>query len=271
MAYEQILFEKRGRVGLITMNRPEKLNAWTDTMMAEMRDAIRTANADDGIGAIVLTGAGRAFCAGADIGSFRAQREAADAGETRTSGNSARTNAEDNWVSFIRNNQKPTIAAINGACVGIGITQILPFDIRIASEEARIGFFFIRMGLVPELASSAILAQMVGVSRALEWCLTGRMLSPTEAKEAGLLSEVVAPGDLLTRALALGEQLAAQSPLAMRSIRTLIYENALNGDVLDVMRREGAALAEAYASWEHKEAITAFFEKRPADFTRRPA
>ncbi|MCZ2108357.1 MAG: enoyl-CoA hydratase/isomerase family protein [Dehalococcoidia bacterium] len=186
MAFEQITYETRGKVGLITLNRPEKMNAWTYTMMGEIREAMNQANADPAVGAIVITGAGRAFCAGADISdTFKAQ---IDAGSTRQ----ASATGAENWVQFVQQNPKPTIAAINGAAVGIGITLILPFDIRLASTEARIGMFFVRMGLVPELASSHLLPQLVGSGRALEWCLTGRMIPAAEAREAGLVSEVLA-------------------------------------------------------------------------------
>jgi enoyl-CoA hydratase/carnithine racemase len=129
--------------------------------------------------------------------------------------------------------------------------------------------FFVKMGLVPELASSALLPQMVGQARALEWCLTGRLISANEAREAGLVSEVVAADKLLDRAVELGEQLAGQSAFAMTKIRTLLLQNASETDVAAVMRREGEALNAAYRSWEHKEAIDAFLGKRPADFTKQ--
>lgn len=265
MSYEQITYERTGHVGLITMNRPEKLNAWTTKMGEETRDAIEEANADPEVGAIVLTGAGRAFCAGADISQFAADRKVLDAGEKPAP--SRMTEGKD-YVTFIRENPKPTIAAINGAAVGIGVTSILPFDIRIASENAKIGMFFVRMALVPELASSAILPQMVGVARALEWCLTGRMILPEEAREAGLISEVVAPEQLLPRALELGETLARQPLEAMGRIRKLIYANQSVADIPQVMRMEGAELLAARKSPEHLEAITAFFEKREPSFSR---
>src|SRR5512140_3149562 len=152
MGFEQILVEQRGRVAVLTLNRPEKLNAWTPQMMTELTEAMNQAVANQGVGAIVVTGAGRAFCAGADIDAvFRKNSEAREA-ERPADDQPAGSN---NWVSFLRNLPKPTIAAINGAAVGIGITQVLPMDIRIASESARIGMFFVKMGLVPELASSA--------------------------------------------------------------------------------------------------------------------
>jgi enoyl-CoA hydratase/carnithine racemase len=267
MEFEQILFEKRGHVGLITLNRPEKLNAWTPQMMGEMRQAIDASIADREVAAIVVTGAGRAFCAGADIGAvFKKNAEAADAGSSdrATDGVGA-----GNWVSYLQNLPKPTIAAINGTAVGIGITQILPMDIRIASSDAKIGMFFVRMGLVPELASSALLPQMIGSARALEWCLSGRLVAADEARAAGLVAEVVAPDQLLDRALALGEQFAGQSALSMTLIRKLVREGTNASDYDAVGKQEGQALEQAYASWEHREAIAAFMEKRAADFTKQ--
>ena len=264
MAFEQITYEKRGKVGLVTLNRPEKLNAWTYTMMGEIRQAMNEANADDGVGAIVFTGAGRAFCAGADISAtFQTQ---IDSNHARP----ANASASDNWVQAVQENPKPTIAAINGAAVGIGITLILPFDIRIASTEARIGMFFVRMGLVPELASSHLLPQLVGSGRALEWCLTGRMIPADEAREAGLVTEVLPADQLLDRALALGEQLSNQSQPAMSMIKSLLRENANETDIAEVSRREGTALGEAYRSWQHKEAVAAFLGKRAPDFSKKP-
>lgn len=266
MTYEQITVEQRGRVALLTLNRPEKLNAWTPQMMAELTSAMTSAAQDNGVGAIVVAAAGRAFCAGADIDAvFRKSSEERDSGGEAAVDRDTGTN----WVTFLRGLPKPTIAAVNGAAVGIGVTQILPMDIRIAAEEARFGMFFVRMGLVPELASSAILPQLVGQGRALEWCLTGRMIGAAEAKEAGLVSEVVPAERLVDRAIELGEQLSGQSAYAMTRIRGLILQNTNVSDTAAVQRSEGAALAEAYRSWEHKEAIDAFLNKRPADFQKR--
>jgi enoyl-CoA hydratase/carnithine racemase len=264
MSYEQILFEQRGKVGLITLNRPEKLNAWTGQMMAEMRDAMDRCVADAGTAAIVVTGAGRSFCAGADISDFRAQREQIDAGSTRPDPAAARAS---DWVTYLRTLPKPTIAAVNGTAVGIGVTQILPMDIRIAADNARFGMFFVRMGLVPELASSALLPQMVGISRAIEWCLSGRLIPAQELATAGLVSEVVPADRLVERAIEIGETLAKNPGPAMASIRKLLIDNAHSDDTTAVQRAEGIALGEARRTWEHKEAITAFFEKRDPDFS----
>lgn len=263
--YTQITFEKRGRAGLITLNRPEKLNAWTPTMSAEMHDAMEQCRDDREVAAIIVTGAGRAFCSGADIREvFQANAEAQDKGDTR-----ATPRLTVNWVEYVQNYPKPTIAAINGAAVGIGVTMILPFDIRIASTAARIGMFFVRMGLVPELGSSAILPQMVGSARALEWCLTGRMIPADEALAATLVTEVTEPGVLLDRALATAGQLAGNSAMSMTLIRKLLRENGTSSDIAAVMASEGAAIRAAYSSWEHREAIAAFMEKREADYTRQ--
>jgi len=295
MTFEQITVEQRGRVAVLTLNRPEKLNAWTPRMMSELTQAMNDAAHDSATGAIVVTGAGRAFCAGADVDAvFRTQSNERDAGgenkgaenagsRTAPQAASAPAMAEapakpaapakappaPNWVSFLRSLPKPTIAAINGTAVGIGVTQVLPMDIRIASENARFGMFFVKMGLVPELASSALLPQMVGQARALDWCLTGRMVPAAEAREAGLVSEVVPADGLLDRAIALGEQLAGQSAFAMTNIRQLILDNTNEDDLAAAQHREGVALNAAYRSWEHKEAIDAFLTKRPADFGKQ--
>jgi len=261
MSYEQIRFERRGRVGIVTLSRPERLNAWNDVMMNEMRDAVERCNTDEAIGAIVFTGAGRAYCAGADIGGWAQQLRS---GETRGSA----TAGEDNWNAFLQRMPKPTIAAVNGAAVGVGVTHVLPMDIRIASEGARFGFFFVRMGLVPELASSYYLAQLVGLGRAVEWCLTARMVEPAEALSAGLVSEVVEPGRLVDRAVELGEAVAAQPAKAVARIKQLFRENATDMDIRAVMRREGAALAACREEPDYREAVQAFLEKRPPKFNQ---
>lgn len=266
MGFEQIVVEQRGRVTVLTLNRPEKLNAWTPRMTAELMDAMHQSVANPSVGAIVVTGAGRAFCAGADIDAvFRKNSEARESNRPADD----EPAGSGNWVSFVRNLPKPTIAAINGAAVGIGITLVLPMDIRIVSESARIGMFFVRMGLVPELASSALLPQMVGQARALEWCLTGRMIEAAEARDSGLASEVVAGERLVDRAVELGEQLSGQSGFAMTKIRQLLVGNTNESDLDVAMRREGVALNAAYRSWEHKEAIDAFLTKRAANFQKQ--
>ena len=260
MDYGQTTFERRGKVGIITLNRPERLNAWTDQMQAETRDAVSNCNLDPAISAIVFTGAGRAYCAGADIGGW--QKDIEGGVERR----GLATRGEDNWVQFLRRHDKPTICAINGAAVGVGITHALHMDIRIAGESARFGMFFVKMGLLPELGSSQVLSQLVGTGRAMEWCMTTRMVEAKEALDAGLVTEVVSDDSLLDRAIALAEQVGAQPPGAIAALKKLFYENATDGDIKAVMAREGEALAEARESSDHKEAVAAFLEKREPNF-----
>ena len=234
-------------------------------MMAESRDAIARCNADPEIGAIVMTGAGRAFCAGADIGVvFNAQIE----GERTARGAEPTPSAGEDYVTFLRRMPKPTIAAINGAAVGIGITQVLPFDVRIAGAGRAHRILLRPHGPGPQLGSSHFLPRLVGSGRALEWCLTGRMIAAEEAHAGGLVTEVVATEALLDRAVALGEELAARPLDSVRLIRSLLDRNAHEADIAEVQRREGDALREAYASPEHHEAVKAFLEKRTPDFGR---
>jgi enoyl-CoA hydratase/carnithine racemase len=265
MSFEQITFEKRGRAGLITLNRPERLNAWTPRMMVEMRQAIDECVADPQVAAAVITGAGRAFCAGADVGDVFAKR--AESSGTQEPDPAVAAGSGD-WVTYLRTLPKPTIAAVNGTAVGIGVTQILPMDIRIASENAKFGMFFVKMGLVPELASSALLPQMVGTARAIEWCLTARLVPASEAREAGLVSDVVEQDRLLDRAFELVDMISKNPAPALAATRKLIVDNVHNDDVPAVQRSEGKALAAAYETWEHKEAIAAFLGKRDPDFTK---
>ena len=205
MAYEEILTETHGRVGVIRLNRPRKLNAWTDTMSSEIVGQMGAWNDDDGIGAIVLTGEGRAFCAGADIGNFakRVETNRQGQGEQLHRGG-------HNMTTFMRQS-KPTIAAVNGYAVGVGLTMILPCDVRIASTAANLSIRFIKMGLMPELGSTRLLAQLVGLGNATEMCLTGRMVGAEEALRMGLVTAVTEPDDLLPAALAKAEEIANNS------------------------------------------------------------
>jgi 2-(1,2-epoxy-1,2-dihydrophenyl)acetyl-CoA isomerase len=260
--YEQILVKRRGPVALLTLNRPEKLNAWTNTMAAELRDAISAADADDAVGAIVLTGAGRAYCAGFDIGAWSAELKGSG---PRTGGQT--TAAGDSWVHLLRR-VKPVIAAVNGVAVGIGLTHILPADVRIAGESARFGCIFLRMGVMPELASTYYLSQLVGLGAAQELTLTARIFDAPEALRLGLVSRVVPDGELLDAALELAGQIAALPPPQLRMAKALFTQNATEQDLDAVIARESAALAQAYQTPEFREAVTAFMEKRPPDFRK---
>ena len=262
MAYEEILTETRDRVGIIRLNRPRKLNAWTATMSGEIIDAMTAWNADDGIGAIVLTGEGRAFCAGADVGNFAERVETNRQGQ----GEQLRRGGA-NMTHFIRQS-KPTIAAINGYAVGVGLTMILPCDVRIASTSANLSIRFIKMGLMPELGSTHLLAQLIGLGNATEMCLTGRMVPADEAMRMGLVSAVTEPDELLPTAIAKAEEIANNPTRAVMMIKELLRKNPMEDDLDAVMEREGLRDQIARRLPDHAEAVAAFLEKRNPNFNR---
>ncbi|MBK8333587.1 MAG: enoyl-CoA hydratase/isomerase family protein [Acidimicrobiaceae bacterium] len=268
MDYTQISVAREGVVSIITLDRPEKLNAWTPRMAEEQVQAIQAANDDPTIGAIVMTGAGRGFCAGADMeATFRTRIEGSDPGND-TAGGVGGMPAGLDWVSFLRAS-KPIVCAVNGAAVGIGVTMCLPADQIVASTAAKFGMGFIKMGLVPELASTRLLAARVGFGRASDLFLSGRLISGTEAHAIGLADRLAEPAELLATALATANSYAANPDLQLRMTKQLLTENVVDTDVRAIQRREQALLAECWKSAEHKEAVAAFIEKRPAVF--RPA
>jgi len=257
MDYETILTENIDGVLRVTLNRPERLNAWTYQMGAELSKAVQAGNEDDDVLAFVFTGAGRGFCAGADIGDvFQAQAEGRDTG---------RSDGPRDWVGEVRAS-KPMVAAINGAAIGVGLTQVLPMDYLIAAEEAKLSARFVKMGIVPELASSHFLVARMGFGRASELMLSGRTVSGVEAAELGLVDRVVPADTLLDLAHTVALDMGNNPRASLLAIKELITRNASEGDLSLVQQREMAALAEAYKSPEHKEAIAAFMEKREPDF-----
>jgi enoyl-CoA hydratase/carnithine racemase len=257
--YEQISVENRGAVTLLTLQRPERLNAWTPRMSEELAGAIELANADPGIGAIVLTGSGRGFCAGADV------RDAFGRREDSPSDSSPGSAGEGSFVHLARRS-KPLIAAVNGVAVGVGLTMILPFDLIVASERARFGMFFVKMGLVPELASTYYLVQRVGFAMASEMCLSGRLVEAGEAAAHGLANRVVPAEKLLDESLAQAAEIAANPDRQLRMIKGLLTQNGSDPDLDAVMKREFELLRACYSSPEHSEAIAAFTEKRSPKF-----
>jgi len=264
MEYEQIVVEDRGSVRLITLSRPEKLNAWTRRMSRELVDTIEDGNDDDAIGAFVFTGAGRGFCAGADIGAEFASRASADQIEERSKQGERRATDRD-WVALVRAS-KPMVAAINGVSVGVGLTLVLPMDFLIAGRSARLSARFVRMGLVPELASSHFLVQRCGWGGASDLALSGRMVDAEDAGSIGLGDRVVDDDALVETAIAHASSYAENPPAAMRMIKELLTANGSDGDLAAVQRRETELLATAMASDEHAEAIAAFQEKREPRF-----
>lgn len=273
MSFEEVIYEKANRVAVITLNRPARLNAWTSRMEAELREAMLDSERDDNIGAIVMTGAGKAYCAGADMGALNRVADgttsatAAVAGEV---GGTAETRADFrqrfSWIVGLR---KPVIGAINGACVGMGFTTALYHDIRIASERARMGLIFVRRGLAIEHGSSWMLPRLVGLANALDLAITGRLIDAGEALRMGLVSKVVAHEQLMPTALEMAGEIATNcSPLGVSHAKRLIYHHLLT-DLSTALAEESESIGVMTHSDDFKEGIRAFQEKRAPRFTGR--
>ena len=266
--YETIRVEARDEVCLVTLHRPERLNAWTPHMAEELAAALEAANRDPGIGAIVLTGSGRGFCAGADMEhTFSVRIEGGDPGADTASGQGGMPAGLD-WVALCRRS-KPLVAAVNGVAVGIGLTMILPFDVIVASRAARFGMGFIKVALVPELASTRFLVLRMGFGRASEIALSGRLLDAVEAEHAGLVDRLSDADSLLGDALELAGSIAANAAPQLLMTKQLLTVNATESDLDLVQQRESTALRECWRSPEHAEAVRAFLDKRQPVFPPR--
>src|SRR5437764_7394041 len=264
--FEQITAELAERVLTITLNRPERLNAWTPTMARELMQAFDRADADDDVGAVIVTGAGRGFCAGADL---------AAGGETfdwRKRGGGDEL-PRDNGGQFrlrVFACKRPVIAAINGPAVGVGATMTLPMDIRLAAEEARIGFVFARRGIVPEACSSWFLPRIVGISRAMEWVASGRVFSAQEALEGGLVRSVHPGGELLDAASALAREIVENSaPVSVALARRMLWSMLGAEHPMMAHRADSRGMFYRGQSADAVEGVTSFLEKRPPRFTDR--
>jgi len=263
--FEQITVEVADSVMTITLSRPERLNAWTSQMGAEMRAAFDRADADDEVRAVIVTGAGRGFCAGADLaggGETFDPRARESLGRPRDTGGQL--------TLRIFECQKPVIAAINGPAVGIGATMTLPMDVRLAADDARMGFVFARRGIIPEAASSWFLPRVVGISRAMEWVATGRVFSAQEGLEAGLLRSLHPKDELLDAARALAGEIAENTaPVSVALARRLMWRMLGAEHPMLAHRADSRGMASRGQSADAVEGITAFLEKRPADFPDR--
>lgn len=274
MEYTQILYTVTDRVLTITMNRPERMNAYTRVMMEEMIDALDRADADDNIRAVVVTGAGKAFCAGADLGkggaTFDYKQRDNDIGE--------RSGIEDHRDSGgilglrIFRSLKPVIAAMNGSAVGIGLTMTLPMDIRILSGQAKLGFVFARRGISPEACSTWILPRIVGIGQAQEWVLTGRIFNAEEALRGRLVSKVLPAAEVLPAALAIAREIAENtSAVSVALARQMLWTMLGASDPMDGHRIESQAIHYMGASADAREGVQSFLEKRTAAFTMKPS
>jgi len=269
MAFGEIRYEVADGVCTVTLNRPDRLNAVTSTMLGELREAWDRADADDAVRAVIVTGAGRAFCAGADLGA---------GGATFVDSRGRATSAEDHrdgggTVTLrIFDMKKPVIAAINGPAVGFGITLTLPMDVRIASTAARIGFVFARRGVVPEACSTWFLPRLVGISQAAEWVYTGRVFGADEALAGRLVSRVVAPEELLPTARHLALEIAQNTSAVSVTLARQMMWKLLGADhPAEAHRLDSLAMFWTGRSADAREGVSAFLEKRPARFTLRPS
>ena len=270
MAFEQIRYDAADGVATVTLNRPEKLNAVTSVLLREMISAFDEADADDAVRAVIVTGAGRAFCAGADLSAGtqtfdRSRRERPEAGgELRDGGGLVTLRIYDM--------KKPVIAAINGPAVGFGVTMTLPMDIRIASASARMGFVFSRRGVVPEACSTWFLPRLVGMERAAEWVYTGRVFGAEEAQAGGLVSRVVPPEALLPTALALAREIADNtSAISVALARQMMWKLLGADHPMEGHRLDSRGMDWTGRSADAREGVASFLEKRPPRFSLRPS
>jgi enoyl-CoA hydratase/carnithine racemase len=275
--FETIEAEIDDGVMTITLKRPDRLNAFTPTMMKEMIATFDQADGDDAVRAVIVTGDGRAFCAGADLGSGGETFDYARRLEGRNS--PVRANGRVDYshpgvrdsggrlTLRIFNCKKPVIGAINGAAVGIGATMTLPMDFRLASESARFGFVFARRGIVPEAASSWFLPRLVGISQALDWCYSGRVFDAAEALRGGLVRSLHAPEDLLNAARKLAWQVTSQSaPVSIALTRQMMWRMMGAEHPMMAHRVDSRAIWSRGASEDAKEGVRSFLEKREASY-----
>lgn len=282
--YETILYDVEDGILTLTLNRPDKMNAFTGEMMFEMIDAFDRADADDGVRAIIVTGADRAFCAGADLsaGAKTFDYEARD--DRPDKQGSARKNGEIDWSDErvrdgggrltlrIFESIKPVIGAINGAAVGVGVTMQLPMDIRIASTKARFGFVFARRGIVPEACSSWFLPRVVGISKALEWCYSGRVFDAQEALDGGLVRSLHEPEDLLPAAREIAREIADNTAAVSVSLTRQMMWRMLGADhPMEAHKIDSRAIYARGQTADAKEGVMSFLEKRKPDYPCTPS
>ncbi len=259
--FEQITYDVADHIATITLNRPEKLNAFTAQMCMELIAAFDATDADDAVRAVIVTGAGRGFCAGADLSEGGASFSYAQ--------DEQHTHRDGGGLVTLRmfESLKPIIGAINGPAVGIGATMTLPMDVRLASTHSRFGFVFARRGILPEAASAWFLPKIVGISQALEWTLTGRVFDADEALAGGLVRSTHAPDFLLTAANALAAEIAENTaPVSVALTRQMLWRLSAADHPMAAHRVDSPGIASRGASQDAVEGVMAFLEKRPANF-----
>jgi len=272
-SFETLLYGVEDGIATITLNRPDRLNAFTSQMMADLIAAFDQTDCDDSVKAVIVTGAGRAFCAGADLASggstfdFAASQDPLRL-EARVNG--VQRDGGGRVTLRIFDSLKPVIAAVNGPAVGIGVTMQLAMDMRLASTTARFGFVFARRGITPEAASSWFLPRLVGVQTALEWCYTGRVFPAQEALDKGLVRSMHEPENLLPAARALAREIIDNTaPVSVALTRQLIWRMAGADHPMRAHQADSRAIQARGAAADAKEGVSAFLEKRPADYPNR--
>jgi enoyl-CoA hydratase/carnithine racemase len=266
MEREQIIEDLQDGILTITLNRPDRLNAWTETMARELIAAFDRADTDDEVRVVIITGAGRAFCAGADL---ERGGETFD-WRTRESADGAPRDNGGRFTLRVFESTKPVIAAVNGPAVGVGVTMTLPMDIRLAADDARFGFVFVRRGIVPEAASSWFLPRVVGISQALEWATTGRVFSAQEALAGGLVRSLHPRAELLDAARALAREIADNAaPVSVALARRMLWRMLGAEHPMFAHRVDSRAMFRRGQSADVVEGVNSFLEKRPARFTDR--
>jgi enoyl-CoA hydratase/carnithine racemase len=266
--FETLLYSVDAGIATITLNRPDKLNAFTAQMRDDLVAAFDATDADDAVRVVIVTGAGRAFCAGADLSGGGKTFDYASRGEAaRDKYKVGDVYRDGGGIATLRifNSLKPVIGAINGAAVGIGMTLQLPMDIRMASTDARFGFVFARRGITPEAASSWFLGRLVGMQTALEWCFTGRLFNAQEAKDRGLVRSLHAPDELLPAARALAREMADHTaPVSIALTRQMLWRMVGQDHPMKAHRVDSRAIQSRGQSADAREGVSAFLEKRPA-------
>ena len=269
MAYGVILYETRDRVAVITLNRPEKLNAWTTRMAEEIAHAIVRANEDEGVGCLLFRGAGpRAFCAGADIiEQFKRRADAQDAGTLKELEPEEQVASDFPSLVKLLHFGKPSVAAMHGYAMGIGVTLPMHCDMRIAAESLKLNTQFLNVGLTPEFGSTYLLPRMIGLPKTLELVLMPKTYDAQEALEIGLVNRVVADDRLMDEAMEVARTISRRPPFAVRKAKETIYQN-FDRHWLEALQVEMGVFVECMSTAEHREGIRAFIEKREPDFTK---
>lgn len=271
-SFSEITYDIAGPAAIITLNRPERLNAFTSIMGEEMVQAFDMADSDDAVRATIVTGAGRGFCAGADLGA--GGNTFNYAARSTTTGEPERPPRDGGGIVSLRifDSKKPVIGAINGSAVGVGLTMTLPMDIRILADNAKLGFVFTARGIAPDAAASWFLPRIVGINQALEWVLTARIFQPAEALEAGLVKQVLPAAEVLPAAMAIAQEIKhGSAPLSAVVSRGLLWRMLGADHPMIAHRADSSAIFELGRTADSTEGVTAFLEKRAPDWKLKPS